>query len=559
MNCGLGIRPELFTPVAQQRPAVGFLEAHSENYFGESLTRDKLFELRAHYPVSLHGVGLSLGRADHLNQSHLANLRELVTQVEPLIVSEHLAWSAYSHRHVPDLLPLPLNDDALAVMCEHVDQMQDVLGRQILVENPSNYLLFEQLQIPEPEFLNTLAARTGCGLLVDINNIHVSASNVGRDAYDYLQALDSQHIGQYHLAGYTEVKRQYAERSETLLIDTHNHRVYPPVWALFEHALAQHGQRPTLFEWDSDFPELSVLIDECAKADKLLNTTENKTQQRQSSTPPKSSTSQKSNTPPKSNPTDVDNLKLRGVQKDFLDRLFNQASDLPLASKPHQPRIGVYQNNVFAALLEYLSEVYPATQGVLGAGFFKQLAHHAIQTNPPSEGNIHLYGQQFADKLNDFASLERFNSLNNLPYLHDLMRFEWALHSAYFSHTSNSINAQSLEQDALLVLPIAYNDSVSLIQSQYPIYEIHRQSLPDYSDPVAIRLDQSQDHLLVYKHQQSIHSLILSPQSFALLQKIAESDNLLQAIQTQQDATPAETLSSTLALVLDAQLLVPRN
>ena len=193
IKSGLGIRPELFPAVEEIDHAVdskfGFLEAHSENYFGESIARSKLLALREVYPVSLHGVGLSLGRADDLNQAHLAQLKDLVDQVEPCIVSEHLAWSAYSHYHLPDLLPLPLTKQAMSIVCQHIDQMQTVLGRQILIENPSNYLLFDQLQIPEADFLNELAQRTGCGLLMDVNNIHVSASNVGRDAAAYILFL----------------------------------------------------------------------------------------------------------------------------------------------------------------------------------------------------------------------------------------------------------------------------------------------------------------------------------------------------------------------------------
>ena len=175
MRAGLGIRPELFGPVLEQKPDVGFFEAHSENYFGSSLARAKLLEPRTHYPVSLHGVGLSLGRADDLDESHLAELKSLADEVDPMFVSEHLSWSAYSHRHLPDLLPLPLTEKALATMCDHIDRMQTALGRRVLVENPSNYLLFDQLQIPEPEFLNELASRSGCGLLLDVNNVHVSA------------------------------------------------------------------------------------------------------------------------------------------------------------------------------------------------------------------------------------------------------------------------------------------------------------------------------------------------------------------------------------------------
>jgi len=331
MRSGLGIRPELFGLVEQLKPEFGFLEAHSENYFGESISRAKLLALREDYPISLHGVGLSLGRADELNRQHLTELKSLVDDIYPIIVSEHLAWSAYSHQHVPDLLPLPLTSDSLDIICQHIEEMQTALGRQILLENPSNYLLFEQLQIPEPEFLNALVERTGCGLLLDVNNIHVSASNIGRDARAYIDEINSSAIGQYHLAGYTEVDREYNGVSERVLIDTHNQTVFDPVWELFEHALAKHGARPTLFEWDSDFPEFEVLLNECTKANDYLERY------------PHTNTNSKSITP--------NSIKwsqsLEQSQSQFLSSLLALDTELDSVSALHKHRVWIYQNNVF--------------------------------------------------------------------------------------------------------------------------------------------------------------------------------------------------------------------
>ena len=408
MKCGIGIRPELFDAVFEKTPDFGFLEAHSENYFGESIARTKLLEIREHYPVSLHGVGLSLGRADHLNKQHLKQLKQLIDEVDPLFVSEHLAWSAYSHRHAPDLLPLPLTDDALDLMCEHVDQMQDFLGRTVLVENPSNYLVFDQLQIPEPEFLNALAKKTGCGLLMDINNVHVSATNVGRDAKAYIDQIDGDLIAQYHLAGYTEVKRTVAGIEETVLIDTHNHTVFDPVWSLYDHVLDTHGGRPTLFEWDSDFPEFETLIVECEKANQRLS---------------KASFKQITPEAVVSN-SKLSSDKLAQSQAEFLDSVFNLKDALFSVEKEHQHRVWIYQNNVFGAIQEYLQEVYPATQGVVGEDFFKQMAQKFIQQTPPDEGNIHLYGKELTSILKEFVELKK------MPYLLPLIELEWAVHTS---------------------------------------------------------------------------------------------------------------------------------
>jgi uncharacterized protein (UPF0276 family) len=534
MKCGLGIRPELFAPVCDRLPELGFLEAHSENYFGQSLARAKLLELREHYPISLHGVGLSLGRADNLNKAHLSELKSLVDEIQPSLVSEHLAWSAYSHRHLPDLLPLPLNPEAFEIMCRHGDQMQSALGRQILVENPSNYLLFDEIQISEPEFLNSLASRTGCGLLVDVNNIHVSASNLQRDAKQYLDSLDSVHISQYHLAGHTQVRRPIENGEETVLIDTHNQIVSEPVWDLFEYTLNKHGVRPTLLEWDSDFPEFKTVLAECNKADQFLMDRSPATLLTSIKTPSIGSVGE----------------GLALVQEQFLDAVISLNNQLASAKPGYQQRIGVYQNNVFAACQDYLADVFPATRGVLGADYFKQVAQTMIQSKPPVAGNIYHYGVELSE------SLSQLEALQDMPYLADLVEFEWALHTAYFADTSDCIEPEAMGQQELLTLPIDFNNSVVLIDSQYPIYQIHHQSLPQYDQQVQIDLDQSQDNLVVYKLQQRVVSEIWRDLDFAVLQAIKKNKNLLQAIESLTGSISAETLTSSLTRILNARLLI---
>ena len=537
IKSGLGIRPDLFGDVESidydADPKFGFLEAHSENYFGESIARSKLLALRENYSITLHGVGLSLGRADDLNQQHLSQLKELVDQVDPFIVSEHLAWSAYSHRHLPDLLPLPLTTQALDIVSQHIDQMQTALGRQILVENPSNYLLFDKLHIPEPEFLNALAARTGCGLLMDVNNIYVSASNIGRDGVEYINAINSNAIGQYHLAGYTEVARANNGVSETVLIDTHNQTVYDPVWALFEHALSTHGTRPTLFEWDSDFPEFEVLVNECEKANALL-------EKYPTSEPLAAKLVQ---------PLITFDDDLSQSQDEFLENVLNLNKTLDVANSEHQHRIWIYQNNVFGAIQDYLEEVYPATRGVVGADFFKQMSKVFIQQTPPSAGNIHLYGVGFSKLCGSVDGLE------GLPYLFDLINYEWALHESYFSVVSDALDPTALPQEELLTKAVSFNDSVSLICSDYPIYEIQRQSLPDYEGVVSIDLSQSQDNVLVYKLGYEVKCKLLKTEQVVFIRKLEENGNLLQAIEGLEGSISPDMLSKTLSLIFETRLL----
>ncbi len=261
---GIGLRAPHYARVLESRPALGFLEVHSENFFAAGgATLAWLERFRAAYPLSFHGVGLSLGSADALDERHLAKLDALVRRFEPALVSEHLCWGAAGGRHANDLLPLPYTEEALDIFVTHVDAVQERLGRRILVENVSSYLRFDHSTIPEWEFVSEAAKRSGCGVLLDVNNIWVSAMNHGFDPREFLAAIDPDAlVGEVHLAGF--------ERAGELLIDTHGARVTAEVWSLYEAALARIGPRPTLIEWDTDIPALDVLLDEARIARSYL-------------------------------------------------------------------------------------------------------------------------------------------------------------------------------------------------------------------------------------------------------------------------------------------------
>jgi uncharacterized protein len=260
---GIGLRAPHVGQVRTQRPAVGWLEVHSENYFvdgGPALAA--LDAIRADYPVSLHGVGLSLGSADALDAEHLARLKRLAARVEPAAVSEHLCWSHVDGRHLNDLLPLPFTEEALALVCERVEQVQSALVRPILVENVSTYLRFADDAMAEWEFVAAVATRTGCKLLFDVNNVYVNAVNHGFDPLTYLAAIPGSAVAEIHLAGF--------DASGPCLIDTHGAPVAPQVWELYRATIERFGPKPTLIEWDTDIPALEVLLDEAAKAQQVL-------------------------------------------------------------------------------------------------------------------------------------------------------------------------------------------------------------------------------------------------------------------------------------------------
>lgn len=266
-RAGIGLRAPHYRDVLATRPAIGWFEVHSENYFGAGGPPLYYLErVRRDYPLSLHGVGLSLGSTDPLDTHHLRQLKGLIGRFEPGLVSEHLCWSSVDGRHLNDLLPLPYTDEALWHVVARIRQVQEALGRQILVENVSSYLQYRHSTIPEWEFLGEVAGLSGCAVLLDINNIHVSARNHGFDAATYVTALAPEVVRELHLAGHTV--KHYDDGD--ILIDTHDAPVADAVWDLYRLALRRFGPLPTLIEWDAAIPPLATLLSEAAKADALM-------------------------------------------------------------------------------------------------------------------------------------------------------------------------------------------------------------------------------------------------------------------------------------------------
>jgi len=266
-QAGIGLRFPHHRTVLETHPAVPWFEVHTENYFGGGTSLDCLEQIRNDYPLSLHGVGLSLGSAGPLDPRHLQRIRELARRIEPALISEHLSFSLIEGIFLPDLLPLPMTEEALYQIGEHILQVQEALGRQILVENPSSYMRYRHSVIPEWEFLAALVQRTGCALLCDVNNIYVCAHNHGWDAHTYLSALPVNAVREIHLAGHSE---RTLSGGRQILIDDHASEVCEAVWALYRQAIARFGAVPTLIEWDNNIPALEVLEAQAARAGRHL-------------------------------------------------------------------------------------------------------------------------------------------------------------------------------------------------------------------------------------------------------------------------------------------------
>jgi uncharacterized protein (UPF0276 family) len=245
-------------------PAVGWIEAHTENYFHEGGASALALErARANYPLSLHGVGLGLGSAEGIDAGHLARVRRAIRRFEPALVSEHACWGHAGGEWFNDLLPLPFTAEAAEILARQVAQAQDFLGTQLLIENVSSYVSFDHSHLTEWEFLSAVVERSGCALLVDVNNVYVSARNLGQDAHAFIEGLPSAAVREFHLAGHSN--------NGSVLIDDHGSRVCDEVWELYSFALARIGARPTLIEWDNDIPPLATLVAEAARADEILD------------------------------------------------------------------------------------------------------------------------------------------------------------------------------------------------------------------------------------------------------------------------------------------------
>ncbi len=265
MKCGINPKPKHFDGLLLREYEFGFLEFHTENLFLKGLAYSKIEKLRADYEFSFHSVGVSLGSYDGLRMDHVAKITAEIDRFDPILVSEHLSFSGIHQRFTPDLLPLPLNDESLSVFIRNIDEYQNAINRRVLIENPSQYIAFQNETYELHDFLNEICARTGCGVLLDVNNLEVCDNNIGANAMAIIEGLKPENIGQFHLAGYKEMPKP----NGTIFLDNHGARVFPKVWELYRAAIKRFGNLPSLLEWDDEVPELLVLNQECDKANSI--------------------------------------------------------------------------------------------------------------------------------------------------------------------------------------------------------------------------------------------------------------------------------------------------
>lgn len=430
LGVGVGLRAPHYRAFLDQRPRVGWLEVHSENYLDAGGWDWHVLErLRADYPVSLHGVGLGLGSAQGFSESHLQRVRALVARVQPALVSEHLCWGAVAGRQLHDLLPLVLDRAALDLMAARVARVQDALGQRLLLENVSSYVRFHADAMSEVEFLAALAARTGCGLLLDINNLYVNQCNHGEDALAAMAAIAPGMVGELHLAGHLVTPQA--------VIDHHGDRVAEPVWRLYEAALQRFGAAPTLIEWDSAIPPLDVLLAEAAKAETLHARAPAVSAAPAPRCPAPRTDTAAAAPHVAAAPGDGDGLA--AGQRLFAGALFDAALGAPLLAqcKPAhaEQRLALYRGNQTETWRKTLAAAFPVVLALVGEEFFGGLARAYGRALPPDNPDLNQFGASFAAFLRDFAPAAE------LPYLADMAALEWALHRAHYAPATPAVDA----------------------------------------------------------------------------------------------------------------------
>ena len=402
---GVGLRTPHYRAFLERRPRVGFLEVHSENYLARAgWDWHVLTSLRRDYPISLHGVGLGLGSARGFSEEHLARLRLLVDAVDPFLVSEHLSWGALADRQLNDLLPLGFDAAMLDLLCARVGRVQDALGRRLLVENVSTYVRFRADTMSEAEFLAELSRRTGCAILLDVNNLYVNQHNHGEDALAAIAALPPGSVGEIHLAGHLA--------TPLALVDHHGAAVAEPVWELYRAALARFGRVPALVEWDAELPPLDVLLAEAARADAIaagypapLNAA----------------------TQPAAAGAGAPDAALAAIQQRFGEALFDRRHDpllAPLLREGGTARLALYRGNLQAGWQRALADAYPVLRQLVGEEFFDGLALAYGRACPSQDPDLAGFGERLPGFLDGFAPAAPY------PYLPDVARLEWAVHRA---------------------------------------------------------------------------------------------------------------------------------
>jgi uncharacterized protein (UPF0276 family) len=548
LGVGVGLRAPHYRQFLREKLAVDWLEVHSENYLEQGGWDVHVLDaLRQEYPISLHGVGLGLGSARGFSDADLARLRQLVKRIEPVLVSEHLCWSALHDRNLNDLLPLTLNDAALHLICQRVDQVQEALGRQILLENVSTYLRYQDDAMGETDFLAAVAARTGCAVLLDVNNLYVNQCNHQEDALAAMAALPLHVVGEIHLAGHLV--------TPDAVVDHHGARVADSVWDLYAAAVRRFGAVPTLIEWDTDIPALEVLLDEARKARalvaKIMQDEADVTLLPLPLPPPLQQIPQRP----------ILTLALSSLaqsQITFADALFDHQKTAPALSlfKGDTPlttmRLARYRGNLGATWDKTLAAVFPVLQRLVGEEFFSALARAFGHAHPSESGDLNVFGMHFADFLTTFPHVAAY------PYFPDMARLEWALHRAHYAGDAEPLSASDLTQiapDQLEAVRMSLHPACDLLTSRWSIGLLWQAHQGDAEPVFPAQLDVVSYAAVVRAHWKA-DVVVLSQSDYMALLALSGGATLGEALDAAFEIDPDFDVASHLQLWLSHAMLV---
>lgn len=546
LGVGVGLRARHYRDFLQHRPAVDWLEIHTENYLQSGgWDRYVLFKLRSDYAFSLHGVGLGLGSAKGFDADHLQRVAQLVREVEPALVSEHLCWSATADRHLNDLLPLPLSNQALNLVCERVDRVQQLLQRTILLENVSTYLRYLADEMSEIQFLVEVAQRTGCGILLDVNNLYVNQCNHDESAFEAIACVPAHLVGEIHLAGHLV--------TPGAVVDHHGDVVAEPVWELYRAALRRFGAVSTLVEWDTEIPPLPVLLGEADKARALMRDVGVSRNVTQADANTLSLVIADTSIEP---PLDV-------IQSEFAEALFARHTPgfFRAGTGQAQARFERYRGNLMATWEKSLAASYPVLQQLVGEEFFSALTRAYGHAHPSDDGDLNLFGAQFTEFLAQFSPVEQY------PYFPDMARLEWALQRAYYADDGAQLDAQaltSLSPEQLDQASLRLHPACTLLQSEWATFAIWQAHQPvgvgdqgasaiseiRFPDPV-----RQACHALVCRPAWKPLVVALTPGRHAWLSQLDAGQSFGLAVDAALELEPTFDLSVSLQQCLELQLL----
>ena len=487
LGIGVGLRAPHYRAFLEQRPEVDWLEVHTENYFeAGGWDANVLTQVRQHYPISLHGVGLGIASVNGFSDRHLQRIKDLVDRIQPALVSEHLSWGAVDGRHHNDLLPFPLTSASLDLVCERVDRIQTRLSRRILLENVSTYLRYRTDAMSESEFLAAVAARTGCGVLLDINNLYVNQCNHQEDAYVAMHAIAPHTVGEIHLAGHLV--------TADAVIDHHGAPVADSVWHLYGQAVRRFGAISTLIEWDTDIPEIEILLGEVKRAKAILANIQGETE----------------------------STLLATGQTLFSQALFDlsrqdQALGMFKGSEVvAEQRLALYRGNMTSTWEKTLGAAYPVLKTLVGEEFFGGLSRAYGHQYPSTTGDLNEFGASFATFLEDFPHVADY------PYFSDMARVEWAMHCAHYADDTKSVDATAfatLSPDELETALLSLHPTCYLICSRWNVIELWQAHQPESGMEIPDVLEKT-CHGIVTRPLWKINLLPISNASYAALMKV---------------------------------------